>query len=110
MSALASTAWSCEIDLRKPCCETRPVNPVRIIAMSFGIAAGCAWMAGAFRATALQPPPDAERHWAFQPVRTVEVPAVKNVAWPKTGVDRFILARLEAARLSPAPPADPRTL
>jgi len=46
----------------------------------------------------------AEGHWAFQPVQTVAPPAVRQVAWVKTPVDRFILARLEAARLQPAAP------
>jgi hypothetical protein len=61
-------------------------------------------------ASALEPSPDAAKHWAFQPVREVKLPAVKNSAWPKTEIDRFILAKLEARGISPAAPADPRTL
>ncbi len=38
------------------------------------------------------------------------VPAVKNAAWPRNPIDNFILARLEAAGLAPAPEADRRTL
>ena len=57
-----------------------------------------------------KPPPEAQKHWSFQPPRAVAPPAVKNTQWPKTDIDRFILARLEAAGLTPAPPADPRTL
>ncbi len=52
----------------------------------------------------------AEEHWAFQPVQRPVVPAVKNGSWPRNGVDRFVLAALEEARLAPAPPADRRTL
>src|SRR5208283_3980020 len=37
-------------------------------------------------------------------------PAVLYEQWAKTGVDRFILARLESARRKPAPEADRRTL
>jgi hypothetical protein len=48
--------------------------------------------------------------WSLQPVRQVAVPAVKNAAWSEHPVDRFLLAKLEEAGLSPAPPADPRTL
>jgi len=49
-------------------------------------------------------------HWAFTaPVRP-PVPAVKNVAWPKNDIDRFILARLEKEGLAPSPPADAATL
>ncbi|HXG48871.1 MAG TPA: DUF1549 and DUF1553 domain-containing protein [Methylomirabilota bacterium] len=58
----------------------------------------------------LRPPPDAAQHWAFQPPRSTAPPAVKNTRWPRTDVDRFILARLEAAGLTPAPAADARTL
>jgi hypothetical protein len=50
------------------------------------------------------------RFWAFQPVRPAALPVVKNSAWPRSGIDRFILARLEARGLSPAQPADKRTL
>src|SRR5262245_34666179 len=46
------------------------------------------------------------RHWAYvTPVRP-ELPAVKNGAWPKNPIDRFILARLEKEGLSPSAEAD----
>ncbi len=51
-----------------------------------------------------------ERHWAWQPVRPQTPPAVANADWPSQPVDRFILARLEGKKLTPAPPADRRTL
>jgi len=50
------------------------------------------------------------KHWAFQPVRKVKRPAVKNSAWPRNEVDFFTLARMEKARVAPARDADPRTL
>jgi hypothetical protein len=49
-------------------------------------------------------------HWAFQPVRAPIVPAVRDRAWVRTPIDAFVLARLEAEGLRPAPPADKRTL
>ena len=49
-------------------------------------------------------------HWAWQPIRPTEPPAVKDAAWPRGPVDRFILAKLEEKDLTPAPPADQRTL
>jgi hypothetical protein len=48
--------------------------------------------------------------WAFQPVRGANPPAVKDESWPRDAIDRFILARLEAEGLKPAPEADRRTL
>ena len=59
---------------------------------------------------ATEPPPDARQHWAFHPPSAVTPPTVKGTRWVKTDVDRFILAKLEAAGIVPAPPADARTL
>ena len=42
--------------------------------------------------------------------RTPTPPPVIDAGWPRSPIDRFILARLEAAGLRPAPPADKRTL
>jgi len=50
------------------------------------------------------------QHWAFQPVRPPPVPSVKQMSWLRTPVDAFVLAKLEANKLRPAPPADKRTL
>lgn len=52
----------------------------------------------------------ARRWWAFQPLRHVETPIVKDTAWPSTEVDRFILAQQEALGLSHVGPAEKRTL
>lgn len=51
----------------------------------------------------------ADSHWAFQPVTD---PPIPNVAVSQLGtpVDAFILARLNEAGFSQAPPADKRTL
>jgi hypothetical protein len=38
------------------------------------------------------------------------VPPVNDQAWPRTSVDRYILAKLEEKGLAPSPPADRRTL
>jgi hypothetical protein len=55
-------------------------------------------------------PQTGSEHWAFQPVRSPVLPPVKNVAWPRTPLDRFILTKLEAKDLKPAATADRRTL
>lgn len=47
-----------------------------------------------------------ESHWAFQPMRDPAPPTVGDTDWVRTPIDAFLLARLEQAGLSPAPPAD----
>jgi hypothetical protein len=44
------------------------------------------------------------------PPRKVNSPKVKDAAWVQMPIDAFILAKLEAKGLAPAPPAEPRTL
>ncbi|MCO6454560.1 MAG: DUF1553 domain-containing protein [Pirellulaceae bacterium] len=50
------------------------------------------------------------RFWAFRPVVRHERPVVRDSDWPASDIDAFVLARLEAAGLAPAPDADRRTL
>jgi cytochrome c553 len=51
-----------------------------------------------------------ETLWSLQPVKSPVPPEVKNEAWVKTPIDRFILAKLEANGLTPSPAVDRRTL
>ena len=51
-----------------------------------------------------------KEHWAFAPPVRPEPPLVKAEGWVRNPIDRFVLARLEAAGLQPAPEADRRTL
>jgi len=54
---------------------------------------------------------DAHRaFWSIQPLARPVVPTVTNTAWPKTDIDRFILAKLEGEGLAPMAPADKLTL
>ena len=55
-------------------------------------------------------PESARGFWAFRKPAAASPPPVRDPAWPSSPVDRFILARLEAAGLRPAPAADRRTL
>ena len=49
-------------------------------------------------------------HWCWQPIRKPSVPKITNLTWPKDSIDNFVLARLESAGLTPAEPAERRTL
>lgn len=52
----------------------------------------------------------ARQYWAFQPLQRHDPPRVENGAWCETPINRFVLARLEAAGLAPTAPADKRRL
>ena len=45
-------------------------------------------------------------HWAYQPVRRVVPPAVKEAGWVRNPIDSFILAEIEKLGMSHAPEAD----
>ena len=52
----------------------------------------------------------ARTHWAFQPVKQIAVPTVKNQSRVQSPVDAFIIAKLERAGMQLANPANKRTL
>ncbi len=49
-------------------------------------------------------------HWAFIPPAKAPQPQVSDASWVRNEIDRFVLARLDAEKLKPAPEADRRTL
>ncbi len=51
-----------------------------------------------------------DRHWSFEPLAATAPPVVRDEAWVRNDLDRFILAKLEAQGWSPSPAADRRTL
>ncbi len=51
-----------------------------------------------------------QEHWAFAQPAKPSLPSVRNTTWPRTPIDQLLLARIEAAGLTPAPEADRRTL
>jgi len=48
--------------------------------------------------------------WAFQEPEKPSPPAVRNASWPRSEIDRFLLARLEAEGLEPVRDAKPLAL
>ncbi|MGB7323379.1 MAG: PSD1 and planctomycete cytochrome C domain-containing protein [Rubripirellula sp.] len=48
----------------------------------------------------------ATEHWAWRPIASPDVPVVSDPTWPSVDLDHFVLAKLDAAKLSPAEPTD----
>ncbi len=51
-----------------------------------------------------------EQHWAFVAPKRPAPPQVKNQAWIRNPIDRFVLGKLESTGLTPSPEADRATL
>ncbi|MDA1232562.1 MAG: DUF1549 domain-containing protein, partial [Planctomycetota bacterium] len=80
------------------------------------IADGAVWPEGDVPEPAKKPTvafPLQERiasHWAWKKIERPTVPEVKQIDWPATDTDRFLLAEMEEAGIAPAPDADRRVL
>ena len=90
-------------DLKMP--PDKPLKPDQVEAISRWVMLGLPWPKST--TSPIAGGDDRTSHWAFQPVVRPEPPGVKDKAWPITDVDRFVLSRLEAKQLQPAPRADP---
>jgi Protein of unknown function (DUF1553)/Protein of unknown function (DUF1549)/Planctomycete cytochrome C/Concanavalin A-like lectin/glucanases superfamily len=81
------------------------------VALREWIAAGASWGTDpidAFRFTTTR---RAGRDWwSLRPVGRPEVPAASDPKWARSPIDRFVLKKLGASGLSPAPEADRRAL
>jgi hypothetical protein len=105
-SPLVQFARGDDPDLRMPPEESAvpPLAEHEVKMLVEWVNAGAVWPDGIDTATVV----DKTDHWAFKPVRRPTVPAVRDTAWPRNAIDRFILARLEADDLRPSPEADRR--
>ena len=52
----------------------------------------------------------ARQFWAFRPLIQPSLPAVERTPWVQSPIDTFVLSQLESEGLTPARPADKRTL
>ncbi|HKQ79280.1 MAG TPA: PSD1 and planctomycete cytochrome C domain-containing protein [Blastocatellia bacterium] len=88
-----------------------PLRPEQIEMIRKWIDQGAEWPEGeSERARAGESERRIQKHWAYiKPVRS-EPPVVKNAAWARNPIDRFILARLEKEGLAPSPEAAKETL
>jgi hypothetical protein len=53
---------------------------------------------------------EARKFWSFQPPKVIAPSAVKNAAWPRSEIDKYVLAGLEVKDLAPVSDADKATL
>lgn len=53
---------------------------------------------------------EGRKFWAFQPLTRTTPPQPRQAAWPRSDIDRYLLAALEAQGLEPVADADRRTL
>ncbi len=90
--------------------EGKHLTEEQIATLATWIADGAAWPPVRVPAALGKPKPEYERlkkeHWAFQPLTKPKPPAVKDTSWAKGDIDRFVLAKLEAAKLAPVGDAD----
>jgi hypothetical protein len=83
-----------DLDDRMPPKEKKPMKPGEIETLRRWITEGAEFQA----------------HWAYRPLGHPQPPAVKNTAAIRNEIDQFVIAKLEASGLSPAPEASRSTL
>jgi hypothetical protein len=71
-----------------------PLKPTEISTLRRWIAQGAPW----------------EPHWSYVKPVAATLPPVTDANWPKNGIDRFVLARLDSEHLKPSPPAECSTM
>ena len=82
-----------------------PLDPKKVDLFAEWIRQDAAW-----GATAADKTGDGTGHWSFRPVHKPNPPEVREAAWVRNDIDRFVLARLESEDLTPSAKADRRTL
>lgn len=88
--------------------EGKPLTPEQVGILRAWIDQGAEWPTSA---DVLDPRAEqAKQHWAFQPVKPVPLPAIRNEAWVRSPIDRFIGHALEQAGLQPTSLAPARVL
>ena len=105
-SRLISAVSYKDLDLQMP--PEDHLSGDQVLALSAWVKMGAPWPAGQPK---IHPPPNSKHRiitdkdktfWSFQPVKDPPIPAVRDAAWARNPVDRFILAKLEAEGLEPA--------
>ncbi len=88
-STIIARITSDDDSLRMPP-EGKPLSSEQVDLLRRWIAEGARW----------------QSHWAFDPIQAIEPPHPSNAAWVRNPIDAFVLDRLEADGLAPAPEAN----
>ena len=96
-------------DLRMPPEPAAKLADTAIASIERWLERGAPWPASEPMGTA-RPSDAGASHWAFRTIARPAVPAVTRSEWPRTSIDRFVLARLEQEGMVPSEPADRATL
>lgn len=103
-------------DLKMP--PDKKLSDAQVADLTRWVASGAVWPgsvkvdgAAPVRKPGMQITDKDRAHWAFQPIRRPPVPEIRlPKSENRNPIDAFILAKLEANKLSPNPPAEPREL
>lgn len=102
-----------DLKLRMPK-EGALVTPQELADIKQWISDGVAWPSEKLPASPAHLEPMYEKlrakHWSLQSIKEPALPVVKNGSWPKSDIDRFVLAKLEEKKLTPVADADRITL
>jgi cytochrome c553 len=94
--------------------EAGPLSDEQVADLTKWVRDGAAWPPVRLPASLTRPKPAYDKlkkeHWAWQPLTDPKAPAVRDGAWPRDDIDRFLLAALEAKGVRPAGDADRVTL
>ncbi len=93
-SELITRITSEDPDEKMPPEDKKPLQPAEIEALKQWVASGAEWQV----------------HWPYRPLASPAVPPVKDSAWTRGEIDRFVLGKLEATRIRPSAEADRYTL
>ena len=95
-----------------------PLNPDQVRHLETWVRTGAFWPAARDQAAKAKTEnghpyritPEQRSFWSFQPIRMQSPPATADRNWPRSAIDRFILAKLESKGLRPVKAAGRRVL
>ncbi len=107
-SILIQAVLQTEDDLKMP--PKKRLSAEEIAVLTKWIKDGAAWTEVDARVVIGNPNPKYDKlkkqHSAWQPLKAAKPPAVRDASWPRSSIDRFVLAKLENAGLKPNRDAD----